>query len=349
MYGRVIHQDGSAASRSTVQIYQLTNEDKARIGVAMFSLGFFCLVPGFCPRSATAKVGPQGGYAFPADSVKAAPHVSLTARHSPAPGQESGAQVVVEFELPSASPARLPDVRYWEPTVAVHAKGSDAEVSWPAPSASPHGGQTHYALWTVSGDGGPQPTGVETDGRTATLDLRPYEDQPAALVVIATTTVTIDGREYTFAYHAGSVPLPSAGAPPSRRRPCAVGDPGKALIPAATPCAATDGVLDVNAAVSDGSPAPSPTRHRICVDLGEPRRLSLVVFRTPFLTTGTVVEVSPDGNAFTTAGRPPTDRAGGSRSIYPVRLDSQPRVRFACVRDDRFGFAGAVLNELSAW
>jgi len=92
-----------------------------------------------------------------------------------------GTQVVIEFDQPSTIPRRLPDVRYWEPAVTVHATGTGAEVSWPAPSASPHGDRVHYALWTVGGDG--QPAAAPTRHRIC-VDLG--EPRPLGLVVFRT-------------------------------------------------------------------------------------------------------------------------------------------------------------------
>lgn len=359
LYGRVMRQDGRPATRSTVQIYQLSNQDKARIGVAAVSLGLFCLVPGFCPSPVSAPVNAQGAFAFPADKLKPTPHVTVTARHVPGPGQATGAVVVAQFDHAAGSQQRVPDLRYWEPTVTVGRAGVTAMVTW---SALPHA--TGYTLWTVPADGsrGPRSTGVTTTGATARLDLRPFEDEPTALIVVASVARTVDGRQTSFAYSTASTALPSAGAAPSRGRPCRVGDPGVRLTPVTHPCPLTDGDLDVNADLpvdcASGSPAASrspagsvpvcapATPHRVCVDLGGPRQVSLVVYRTPFLTDGTVVELSPDGVRFDRVGTRTGDPAG---DVHPVTVDPPRRASLACVRNDRFGFAGAVLDELSVW
>ncbi len=348
LYGRILRQDGRPATRSSVEAYQLSTEDKARLGVAVLSLGFFCLVPGFCPRPVSAKVNDDGGYAFPTDKVKATPSVTVTARHAADPGQVAGPVVVASFDHPTGTTQRVPDLRYWEPAVTVRHTGSAATLGWTA-----LGRPARYAVWTVVGTGSPEPTGVETDGTSATLDLRPYEDAPTAVVVVATTTDTVAGTPVTFAYHAGSVPLPSAGAPPSRGRPCRVGTANTALVEAAAPCPLTDGDLDTNATVPvpcpSGTAAPSCfalTPHRICVDLGPARPVSLVVYRTPFNGTRPAVELSPDGVSFTRA----TMRVSTMDSdIVAVPVDPPTRAVLVCVRDDGAGLAGAVLDELSAW
>lgn len=349
LYGRVLRQDGRPATQSTVEAYQLSNADKARVGLAVVSLGFFCLLPGFCPSPVSATVNDDGGYAFPAAKIKNAPNITVTAKHAPGPGQSLGPEVVAGFDHPDGTQQRVPDLRYWEPKITVRHTGTNATVTWTAlkPGAD-------YSLWTVdTGDvaGQPQPTGIHTRGTGASVDLRPYEDKPHALIVVAQTTATAAGQTASLAYHTGSVALPAAGAPPSRGRPCLVGDPRAPLVAAAQPCPLTDGDLDTNAAVpvpcpSAASACPDPTRHRICVDLGRSRPVSLVVYRTPFLTTDTTVELSVDRVTFRTVGRPP---APDGSDIQPTRVDPPVPATLICVRDDRFGFAGASLDEISAW
>lgn len=336
LYGRVLRQDGRPATRSSVEAYQLSTEDKARLGVAVLSLGFFCLVPGFCPRPVSAKVNDDGGYAFATDKIKATPSVTVTARHAADPGQVTGPVVVASFDHASGTAQRVPDLRYWEPAVTVRRDGA---VSWPALDRP-----AHYALWTVAGTGSPQPTGVATDGTSAALDLRLFEDAPTSVVVVATVTA----GDVTFAYHTGSVPLPSAGAPPSRGRPCRVAPANTALGQAVAPCPLTDGDLTTNVTVPVPCPSgtcAAPAPHRICVDLGPARPVSLVVYRTPF-TVRPAVELSPDGVTFSRVAVPPSTV---DSDVVPVRVDPPTRASLACVRDDGSGLAGAVLTELSAW
>ncbi|WP_027345957.1 hypothetical protein [Hamadaea tsunoensis] len=349
LYGRVLRQDGRAATRSTVTAFQLSDEDIVRTGAAVVSLGFFCLVPDFCPRSVSATVEPTGEYAFPADKMKPVPHVTVTARHAAESGQATGPAVVVSFDRAQGR-QRVPDLRFWEPSITVRTTGADtsadtgAVVTW---TGFPGGAD--YALWTVTGTDSPQPTGVTTRETSARLDLRPFEDLPTALIVVASTRSPADGEiaQGDFAYHSGSVALPSAGGPPSREHPCSLGDPGGRLTAAAMPCPLTDGDLDTNAVVAAPcatSSCATVTRHRICVDLGTPRPVSLVAYRTPFLTEGTIVELSGDGTHFHRAGNV-TDSGG----LHIARIAPAQTARLACVRNDRFGFAGAILNEISVW
>lgn len=347
LYGRVLRPDGRPATQSTVQAYQVSGEDDLRTGIAMMSLGFFCLLPGFCPSPVSAKVDQNGRYAYPANKIKPVKRVTITARHAADAGQVSGPEVVISFDHQDGTQQRVPDLRYWEPAVSVRQIGSQAAVSWPALASN-----ADYALWTIT-DGGrsgrPQPTGVATRGTSANIDLRPYEDKPTALIVVA----TVEKDKATFAYHSGSVALPTAGAPPSRGLPCKIGDSGAPLLEAAAPCPLTDGNLEDNAAVPTPCPSsttasacPNPTRHRICVDLGSPQPVSLLVYRTPFLASGTIVELSSDGRHFKTVGR---SADSDDSDVHLAHVAPAVVARLACVRNDRFGFGGAVLNEISVW
>ncbi|MEV0273803.1 hypothetical protein AB0H43_33945 [Hamadaea sp. NPDC050747] len=339
LYGRVLRQDGRAATRSTVQAYQVSDEDTVRTGFAMFSLGLFCLVPGFCPSPVPAKVGDGGRFAFPAEKIKPVKHITVTARHAAEDGQLAGAEVAVSLEHDPGTQQRVPDLRYWEPPVRVDGSGDRVTVSWPELP-----GGAEYALWTLAERGQPQPTGVTTRSTRAVLDLRPYEDQPTAVIVVASAK--------NFLYRAGSVALPAGSVPPSRGAGCLVGDAGKALVRAVSPCALTDGDLTTNAEVRTPCPdaasaCPQPTRHRICVDLATARSVSLVVYRTPFLSDGTIVELSTDGKRFRSVGH--TAREAASDDVQVTRISPPITARLACVRNDRFGFAGSVLDEISVW
>ncbi|NUR71791.1 MAG: hypothetical protein HOU81_13290 [Hamadaea sp.] len=342
LYGRVLRQDGRAATRSTVEAYQVSDEDTVRTGFAMFSLGLFCLVPGFCPSPVPAKVDERGGYAFPAEKIKPVKNITVTARHAPEAGQLAGPEVAVSFQHQTGTQQRVPDLRYWEPPIRVDGSGERVTVSW---TGLP--GDAEYALWTLGEKEQPQSTGITTHETRAVLDRRPYEDRAAAVIVVATSK--------DFLYRTGSVALPVGTAPPSRNAECKVGDVGKPLVSAVSPCALTDGDLTTNEAVrtpcSAGSSACSqPTRHRICVDLGTPRSVSLVVYRTPFLSDGTVVELTTDGKRFRSVGRTSAKSPDGANDdIRVTRVDPPTTARLACVRNDRFGFSGSVLDEISVW
>src|SRR5262249_38481790 len=98
LYGRVMLQDGRPATRSTVEAFQLSKQDKERVGIAALSLGIFCLVPGFCPHPVSAKVNRAGEYAFPTEKIKPTSHLTLTARYPAEAGQFAGARVVAQLD-----------------------------------------------------------------------------------------------------------------------------------------------------------------------------------------------------------------------------------------------------------
>ena len=87
------------------------------------------------------------------------------------------------------------------------------------------------------------------------------------------------------------------------------------------------------------------THQRVCVDLGAPGQVSLVVYRTPFLYDKALVELSTDGRRFVPAGRPET-RGRGNTEVFTVAVDPAKIAKVVCIRHQ---FSGAALRELSVW
>ncbi|HZC26940.1 MAG TPA: hypothetical protein VE287_07940 [Actinopolymorphaceae bacterium] len=351
LYGNVRAADGGPATDAKVHMFQLTREDELRTGIAVATLGILCLAPGFCPTPVNAEVSSQGAFSFPTRVMKKTPYLTITANRWEA-DRDSDASVSASFRRRSA-PQRAPDLTFWQPKVRLTVSGTRARVSWTALRHSPTGPRVTYSIGVVAGDdaGEPRQVGRTTRESSAYLDLRPYEDSPAEVVVVAGTEASVSGREVEYAYTSDGQDLPLTQPPPSRDRPCLVDDARSGrLVPVSGRCGLTDGDLETQVEVlasgecsADSKPCEPPTHHRVCVDLGSPRRVSLVDFRTPFAldVAGIRAELSSDGRQFTTVGVAHDDQDIFSVPVRPVRS-----ARFACLRG---AFSGSQLQEVSAW
>jgi hypothetical protein len=346
LYGRVIDTRGEVVTDADVSLFQLSSDDKVRTGFAMLSLGLFCLSPGFCPAPVNAELSSQGYYSFPERVMKETPGLALTATRPANDDQRTSASVSVALR-DGRDPQRAPDLVLWEPEVQAGEQGTSAKVSWPRLSAAaPHGPDVSYSVWVraLDSSASEQRVAGPVKGTSATFDLRPYEDQPTEVTVLASTKAAVDGHEVELGYRSAGHELPLLEAPPSRDKRClADGKPVKA------PCALTDGDLDTHSEILASGECSVDTRtcepvthERLCVDLGQAREVSLIVFRTPFeLGAEDIrVEVSSDGRSFDTVGR------GKEQQVVAVPVRPARSARFACVHDK---FSGHQLSELSVW
>ncbi|WP_020573666.1 hypothetical protein [Actinopolymorpha alba] len=352
LYGQVIAADGGPATDAEVRMFQMTRDDKVRTGVAVFSLGLFCLAPGFCPTPVNAKVSSQGAYSFPTRVMKETRDLTVTATEPSSDDDTSAMSTSVSFVRRSA-PQRAPDLVLWQPRVEVETSGERASVSWSRLGDAPHGPRITYTVGVrrkSSGSGELQQLGAQSTRTTSSFDLRPYEDEPTELIVAAGTKASVDGEEVELAYRSAGHDLPLGTAPPSRERPCLVDDPDGGLRPAKAPCPLTDGEFDNHAEVLapgecsvDTRTCEATSHRRLCVDLGTPRQVSLIVFRTPFTLGSDEIraEVSRDGRHFVTVGAGQNDQ-----EIVPIEVKPQRTARIVCLRGS---FSGNLFQELSVW
>lgn len=347
LYGKVLDTNGEIVTDANVSLYQITDDEKVSQGFAVvFSLGLLCAVPGVCPAPVHAELSSKGYYSFPKDVMKQTPDLAVTASRPESEAGLSGAST--SLTLPDGKdPQEAPDLLLWEPGLRIERHGSRATVRWPRlPADAVQGSDVKYTVW-VRGIGSTESPEQVTDplGATSTtVDLRTYEDQPTEVLVTASTKASVAGHEVKLGYQSAGGELPLLDAPPSRGKRClADGKPVK------EPCALTDGDLDSHSEILaagecsvDTQTCEPVTHERLCVDLGRTRKVSMVVFRTPFeLGAEDIrVEVSSDGRTFSTVGR------GREQQVVAVPVRPARSARFACVHDE---FSGHQLSELSVW
>jgi hypothetical protein len=185
-------------------------------------------------------------------------------------------------------------------------------------------------------------------------------------MVVAQTTVTIDGERVEAAYRSAGVAPPGDLIPPSRGAECLAENKASGqLEPAVSPCPITDGDVEEWAtagvrlptdcdpdatptATPEATPKPdprctAPEHPRVCIILPEPRDVSLVVLRTPFSPDGQTVELL-DAEQRTVRSR--AVKGDAFEEVYPVRFTKPAEAHLVCVRD-RSGSSG--LSEVAVW
>lgn len=350
LYGHVRSADGDLVTDADVRLYQLTREDNVRTGMAVLSLGLFCLAEDFCPAPVNAELSSEGFYVFPKRVMKDSPDLTLSATRPDGDRGLSGATTSVNLR-DGKDPQPAPELTLWEPELDVDQRGTRARVRWSGLSGAAHGPDLAYTSWAralTDRAGMPQRVSAPSKGTGTTIDLRPYEDQPTELTVLAGTKASVDGQETQLAYRSPGRELPMAGAPPSRDRPCLTDNESGELVPTERPCVLTDGDLADHEEVLAKGECPvderkcQPVSHqRACVDLGENGRAGLVVVRTPFPSSDIRVELSQDGQHFDAVGA-----VGAEEEISAVPVRPARSAKLVCLRGD---FGGSILRELSVW
>lgn len=359
LYSRVMHADGFSAPRSSVSVYLYDTTNDVKAVTATMSLGFFCLLPGpFCPRPVSAYPDDQGLWSLEADEVGDA-----------AAGLQATATLHVDdavfgpsttLTLPASGaddgPRRVPDLVFWEPELAVTGEGGLLQVRWPPASDVPAGKKVTYTVVSASTDGStsePRLLAGPTGDTTARVDARVYADAPSELMVVAQTTAKVDGERVEAAYRSTGVPQPADLTPPSRGVECLAEDKASGQLErAVSPCPITDGDVewDTNGVrlpddcADDDTGCAEPIHRRVCLVLPEPRKVGLVVVRTPFSPRGQVVELLDDERRTVRSRAVDGDAFD---EVYPVRFEKPVRTGLVCVRDE--AGAGGLLSEVSVW
>ena len=349
--GRALDAAGTPLAHTKVQLFKEADLGEAIVGsvLAVGSLGGVCLfagAPPVCHRGHTATTGADGYYRF---TLKGSDTQGLVGNEStldlvvadPA-GGANGPNTTVSFSVASTA-VSLPDARLWNAAPAASERSGQLELSWStapssAPSSAPAGtGVSYAAQLLVAGDAAPlwsQPAA----GGHARIDARILEDRVAAGAISARTTLR---KGVHASYLSARIPLhPISGAPPSRRRPCAAVTGISAL--ATTPqsvCAVTDGDLTAPARLTATSGTGSRVVTGVVVDLGQVRRLGLIVVRG---TAGMIeVELSEDGVTY-------HEVWAGTGATIAVTPPSGPGARYVRVRSTG-GLDESLLAEVSAW
>lgn len=233
----------------------------------------------------------------------------------------------------------VPDARLWDLAAKVSGGAGRIEVSW-RPLSKGAGSRTSYSVQLYDAAKGAVLWSQPASGRRTDIDPRLLEDHKGLVAVNASTELS-GGKgagKVRASYLSARLPVTAtAGAPPSRGRPCAalVG-PAATATKIGSACAETDGDLSGPAGLTAGA---GKTVSGVVVDLGRIRPVSLVVargFGGQFL-----VEVSTDGTTFGTV-------ATGSGQAYAVRPDARPRARYVRLRSP-VGLDESLSSEVSVW
>ncbi|KRA29793.1 MULTISPECIES: hypothetical protein [unclassified Nocardioides] len=352
VYGRLLDGSGKSVPGGAVTLTQPFDDNIVLLSGRLISLGVFCLIPdaGLCPTSHRADLTDNGLWSVPAGDVEEGKALTLGGQR---PGTSTGTGALTTVSVPNGpDPQRVPDLVLWEPEVTLTPVARGTRVTWPR-LTGPRGRKARYAVYVTTGEPAfAKPVEVASGLRRTSAVVAGWvtEDQPMRVTVIASTK---RGRA-VFVHTSPSVAATGTAVPVSRGRPCSA-DKGGRQVRAVGTCGLTDGDLSSHVQVRlkgecdvDTSGCRPRSHHRICVDLGRARPVSRVVVRTPFLAVDQVVELSRDGRTFTTQGRLGDVGADDAR-VFAVPVRPAATARFACIRSDAYGYAGATTAEISVW
>jgi hypothetical protein len=245
----------------------------------------------------------------------------------------------ISFPARSAT-MKLPDLRLWRMTPHVSAPKAQLRMRWAALPRVDGANPSYFAQ--LYDPRRATPVWSQEAGRAgATIDARVLEDQPAKAAV--TARADLDGATGTDDVHAvylsSRVPVRSiAGVPPSRGAGCSAvsGTAPPFKLTRQTSCGVTDGDLIAAASLHASRGA---TVAGVVVDLGEARRVSLVVIRG--VVGQYVVELSTDGRNYLTIST-------GTESPTAVQPAGRPVARYVRVRSPS-GLGESLMTEISVW
>jgi len=344
--GSALAADGSALAGAQVRIFSESDFADLVFGgvLALGTLGSICLLPDaptVCHRGHTATTGPDGRFSL---QLKGSDTQGLIGTEATldavvaAPGStQNDPSTTLSFTV-KATTVQLPAARLWDAGARVsESRGAIGLTYRPLPATygdSPSfsaqlfpAGQSS-SLWSQSAKNG-----------HASIDARVLEDVPGEAAAGARATLSGVGTgTVTAHYLSGRLPVrATAGAPPSRHRPCTavLGSVSLTTAPQAT-CGATDGNLaeparltGTNAAVATG----------VVIDLGKASPVTYVVARG---TAGLLnVEISTDGTHYRQVGTLTDSPAAFSPPGHPV-------ARYVRVRAPS-GLDESLLYEISVW
>ena len=342
--GRALSATGQPLSGLDVHLYKEPDVGEVIVGsvLALGSLGAICLLPeapAICDQGRTATTRGDGRFTFTVKGSDTQGLVgdaaTLDVAFDDPDGGNLGASTTLRFEAQTTR-VRLPAVRLWSARLHVAARPAAPPaygMSWSRlPTAD--GSAASYSVQLLNPSDGLQWWSQPASGTRAHIDARIVEDQSADAAVTArarlhgTDVIYLSARRPAHAI---------AGAPPSRDRPCSAVTGTKRLRTfAQTHCAVTDGDFMSPARLT-------ATNHKVVtgavVDLGRPRRVSLVVVRG--VAGSAVVEISTDGSNYRKVGT-------GSDSVLAVDVPGAPVARYVRIRSAG-GLDESLLTEVSAW
>lgn len=303
------------------------------------SLSTTCLLPdapAICRKARTTTTDSEGRYEF---DLKGADTQGTLGTESTLNVVFSGGRssTTVSFAAKDAA-VSLPDARLWNARAKASQGSGGIRLTW-SPVPSDAGRATTYSAQLFEARGQAPLWTQNASGTSATVDPRILEDRPGAVAAGATAELAGGSGSGTVraSYQSNRVAVrPTAGTPPSRGHRCA---PVTGTAPVRngvfTRCGATDGDLDSPARLH----SKAGTVTGVLVDLGRPRRISLVVARG--FAGQLLVETSTDGRTFQTV-------ATSSGSAVALAVPGSPTVRFVRLRSPS-GLDESLGTEISVW
>lgn len=341
--GRALSATGAPLRNVAVSLYKEPDVGEAIVGTALAlgSLGGVCLFPGapaICRQGRTVTTNAAGAYRF---TIKGSDTQGLIGDASTLDvvfsDPKKTASTTLRFKAQSKR-VTLPAARLWQ--AGLHVKGGTRAqptftTSWSAlPGAA--GSAAAYSVELLEPDRGLTLwTQAAAQKHTAKIDARILEDRAADAAVVARADL---GRGVNGVYFGARRPVrPVAGAAPSRHAGCsAVSGTTKPVAFKQTVCVATDGDFASPARLTASS---GKVVSGVVIDLGRPRRVSLIVGRG--LGGSVVVEVSTNGKTY----RQVSSVSGSGLAVDPP---GRPVARYVRVRSPG-GLDESLLTEVSVW
>jgi hypothetical protein len=341
--GRALDSSGKPLGNAHVVLVRQADVGQVIFGsiLAVGTLSTICFSPAplaICEKVHTTTTDSDGRYHFDVKGSDTQGSLGTEATMNVVfSGRSSRTSTTVSFAA-RENDVTVPDARLWDLAAAV-SRGGSLRLSW-RPLSRSAGSKATYsvqlydtrtgaALWTQPASGG-----------RAEIDPRLLEDRHGAVAVSAGAELPGGSGTATVRASYLSPQLPvtaSAGAPPSRGRPCAaVTGTAPAPVRVRTPCGATDGDLGAPAGLT--APGKEPVTG-VVIDLGRARPVSLVVARG--FSGQFLVETSTDGKTFVTV-------ATGSGPAYSVKPSGRPGARYVRLHSP-VGLDESLSAEVSVW
>jgi len=342
--GRALDASGRPLSGATVLLFKEADIGEVVVGtvLAIGTLSTVCLLPdppAVCRKARTTTADEDGRYEFELRGSDTqgtlGTESTLNVVFAGAPRKGS---TTVGFAAKDTS-VTLPDARLWKALPEVSRPSGRIGLSWsPLPKAT--GGDAEYSAQLFESDTGAATWSQPATGGLASIDPRILEDRSSSVAVGARTTLpggTNTGTVQASYLSARLQVDATAGAPPSRGRPCApVRGPTARLGDPPDDCPMTDGDLTTPAGLRTRGTA---VVTGVVVDLGLVRPVDLVVVRG--FAGQFLVEVSTDGRIFQQVGT----QIGTTVAVTP---SGRPRARYVRVRSPA-GVDESLATEVSVW
>ena len=340
--GRALDSSGKPLAHAKVLLIRQADIGQVIFGsiLAVGTLSAICFAPhppAICDKARTTTTDAEGRYRFAVKGSDTQGSLGTEATMNVVfSGGSAKSSTTVSF-VAEDNTVDVPDTRLWDLAAKVSGGPGGIAVSW-HPLAAKAGSKTAYSAQLYDADRGAVLWTQPASGRRSVIDPRLLEDRKGLVAVSASTTLSggTGAGKVRASYLSARLPVgDTAGAPPSRGRPCA------AVVESAPtkvdgPCAETDGDLGEPARLTADA---GKTVSGVVVDLGRARPISLVVARG--FSGQFLVETSTDGTTFRSV-------ATGFGQAYAVRPTGRPSARYVRLRSPT-GLDESLSSEVSIW